>query len=324
MRTPRSRRLAVAVGLALLAAVILPHARAGHIPVGPDHQATEKDFDVSHFTTASPNLTNRFLPLAPGTQFTFTGTAAGGGGGAHQVVLAVTAATKMVNGVRTMALWDRDFVDGELVEEKLAFLGQDADGNVWNFGEYPEEHEAGVVSAHMTWLAGIEEATPGILMRANPKPNTSTYEQGRAPAIEVLDLGRVHASDQTTCVPAGCYSGVLVIDEWAPNAQPADGHQFTYHAPGVGLVQVLGRGGEEPETLVLTEHRALTPEESEAANARALELDQRAYSMSPAVWEQTAPAQLRCPVDSPPPSDPNAPKPNCVVVPPSTPAEPAA
>ena len=324
MRMSRIRVIAAA-GLAVLSAATLPSARANHVPVGPDHQATEKDFDVSHFSENSVNVTNRFLPITPGTTFTLTGTAnRGGGGNGHQVVFTATELTKVVNGVRTQVLWDRDIQEGILVEEELAFWAQDDFGNAWLFGEYPEEHEGNKVSAPSTWLAGVQEATAGILMRANPKLNTSTYQQGNAPAVEFLDLARVHAADQHTCVPAGCYDGVLVVDEWDPNQQPQDGHQFKFHAPGVGIVQVTARGGEEQETLVLTEHRMLTAEELTAANQRALELDQRAYTMVPGRWSATPPAQLRCPVDSPPPSAPNAPKPNCVVVPAWTPAEPTA
>jgi hypothetical protein len=44
---------------------------------------------------------------------------------------------------------------------------------------------------------------------------------------------------------------------------------------------------------VATEHRTLTPEELAAANARALELDKRAYTLAPKVWTGTAPAELR-------------------------------
>jgi hypothetical protein len=98
------------------------------------------------------------------------------------------------------------------------------------------------VSAPSTWLAGNQQAIAGILMRANPKPNTSTYKQGEAPAAEFLDLAKVFAVNQHTCVPVGCFDGVLVVDEWDPNNQPQDGHQFKYHAPGVGIIQVTGQG----------------------------------------------------------------------------------
>jgi hypothetical protein len=180
-----------------------------------------------------------------------------------------------------------------LVEEELAFWAQDDSGNVWLLGEYPEEHEGKKVSAPNTWLAGNQGSAAGILMRTNPQLNTSSYKQGEAPSVEFLDVAKVFAVNQHTCVPVGCFDGVLVIDEFDPNNQPQDGHQFKYHAPGVGIVQVTARGGDEQETLVATEHRTLTPEELAAANARALELDKQAYTLAPKVWTGTAPAEPR-------------------------------
>jgi hypothetical protein len=276
------RRLAAALGLAVLTASA-PGARAIVDP--PDYQATEKDFTVERFSAASIDITNQYLPIVPGSTFTLTGTAnRGGGGNAHQVVFTVTEVTKMVNGVRTVVLWDRDFQEGVLAEEELAFWAQDDSGNVWLLGEYPEEHEGKKVSAPAAWLSGVQQATPGILMRANPKLNTPVYKQGEAPQAGFLDLANVFAVDQHNCVPVGCFDGVLVVDEWDPNNQPADGHQFKYHAPGVGIIQVTARGGDEQETLVATEHRKLTPEELAAANTRALQLDTQAYTMAKAVY----------------------------------------
>ena len=297
MRKSRFRVVAGGLGLAVLAALPLPHARAHHVPAGPDHQATETDFAVEHFSENSINVTNKFLPVPPGTTFTLSGTV---GANPHTVIFTVTELTKVVNGVRTQVLWDRDFDEGALLEEELAFWAQDDFGNVWLFGEYPEEHaEDGTISAPSTWLAGNQESAAGILMRANPKVNTSPYKQGEAPSVEFLDVAQVFAENQSTCVPTGCYEGVLVIDEHDPNQQPQDGHQFKYHAPDVGIIQVTARGGEDPETLVATEHRTLTPEELTEANARALELDERAYTMVPEVWAETEAAVLRCEIPAP-------------------------
>jgi hypothetical protein len=125
-------------------------------------------------------------------------------------------------------------------------------------------------------------------MQADPQPNTAPYLQGEAPAVGFLDKARVAQVDQNVCVPVACYSGVLVVDEWAPNAQPQDGHQFKYHAPGVGVVQIVGKGGTEQETLVLTQRRTLSPADRQAADVRALELDLEAYGIAPAVYRHTA------------------------------------
>ena len=286
----RRARFVLAAALAALTAVPVPSvlADAGD---PSDRPVTEKDFSVGRFDYRhSATVTNKFLPLAPGVQYTLTGTTLAG---KHEVVFTVTNVTKWVNHVRTLVMWDRDFEDGELVEEEIAFVAQDREGNVWYLGEYPEEHaEDGTISAPRTWLHGKQGAIGGVFMREDPRPNTSTYLQGLAPASEFIDRARIDRINQRTCVPTGCYNGVLVVDEWDPSAQPEDGHQFKYHAPGVGVVKVEGKGGDEVETLVLTNRRTLSSAELKAANTRALQLDRRAYRLARAVYGKTAFARV--------------------------------
>jgi hypothetical protein len=283
-------RFAVAAALVGFAALPAPGALAAvRGSAGP--QVGERDFDAKNFSARSILVDNPFLPLVPGQQFTLTGTTTGG---KHEVVFTVTDVTKWVDHVRTVVIWDRDFQDGALAEEELAFMAQDDAGNVWSLGEYPEVHEDdGTVDAPDTWLAAHNGATAGVLMRANPKTGTSTYVQGRAPDIEFLDKARVAQTKQKACGPTGCYKGVLVVDEWNPLAQPEDGHQFKYHAPGVGVVKIVGKGGTEQETLLLTKRHTLTADERDAATARTLQLDQRAYRLAHDVYAKTAFADVR-------------------------------
>ena len=291
MHAPRFRLVAVAA-LAAFAALPAPSALATGRKVTPGPaQVDAKDFNVKNFSARSILVDNRFLPLVPGQQFTLTGTTTAG---THEVVFTVTDVTKWVDHVRTVVIWDRDFQDGQLAEEELAFMAQDDAGNVWSLGEYPEVHEDnGTVDAPDTWLAGHNGATAGVLMRANPKTNTSAYTQGRSPDIDFFDKAKVAQTNQKTCVPSGCYSGVLVVDEWNPLDQPADGHQFKYHAPGLGVVRIVGKGGTEQETLQLTQRHTLNPAEMQAATVRTLELDLRAYGVAPAVYRHTAFATVR-------------------------------
>jgi hypothetical protein len=291
MRTIRTRLLVGAAFLTALTVLPVPGAQAGSGPP-TGRPVTEKDFNIRNFSARSTTVDNTFLPLQPGRQFTLTGTTTAG---KHEVVFTVTNVTKWVNHVRTVVLWDRDFQDGVLTEEELAFMAQDDQGNVWSLGEYPEEIDeaTGARSAPRTWLAGEQGAHAGVLMRADPQPNTSAYLQGEAPAVGFLDKAKVAQVNQKVCVPVACYSGVLVVDEWAPLAQPQDGHQFKYHAPGVGVVQIVGKGGTEQETLVLTKDRILNPAEMQAATIRTLQLDLHAYGVARAVYRHTAFATVR-------------------------------
>jgi hypothetical protein len=291
----RTRRcvLVIAVTVGGLTSLGLP--AAAHT-AGESKPVTHKDFSRGRFSEASATIDNRWLPLSPGTQFVLEGTANArkGGAGAHRVVFTVTDVTKSIDGVRTLVIWDRDFQDGELAEEELAFVAQDEDGNVWNLGEYPEEHENGkLVGAPSTWLSGRQRAAAGVAMRAEPEEGTSSYLQGYAPEIQFEDKAQVSKENQHTCVPAGCYDDGLVVDEWNPLAQPDDGHQFKFHAPGVGVVRIEARGGVEQETLMLTKLHHLSRKDVAEARQRALELDRRAYDVAKDVYQGTSPATHR-------------------------------
>ncbi len=238
-------------------------------------------------------IDNRWLPLVPGTEFVLEGRLKVPEGDIpHRVVFIVTDLTKVIDGVRALVIWDRDFNYDQLQEEELAFEAQDDDGTVWNLGEYPEEYEDGeFLGAPSTWLSGRAGAVAGIAMQADPQVGTPHYLQGFAPEIDFQDNARVDRAHQKTCVPAGCFTDVLVIDEWNPLEQPQDGHQFKYHAPGVGIVRIDSRGGDVQEQLTLRQLRHLSPPEMAKARRRALELDRRAYDMARRVYRGTPPAE---------------------------------
>jgi hypothetical protein len=248
------------------------------------------DFDPRNFSTPTM-IDNTWFPLLPGRQYVLEGQANRGGGPLpHQVIFTVTDLTKLINGVRTVVIWDRDFNEGELVEAELSFFAQDTAGNVWNLGEYPEEYEDGVfVGAPSTWIAGLAGAEGGLHMLAKPRTGTSWYLQGSAPAIEFLDCAKVLKTGVTTCVPFGCYNDVLVTDEISPLDQ-GGGHQLKYHAPGVGIIQVGAVADKEGETLVLTKFVQLGPGGLAKARQEALKLDKHGREVSD-VYNQTPPAE---------------------------------
>jgi hypothetical protein len=245
-------------------------------------------FDAYNFPR-SPRITNRFLPLLPGTQFTLEGRANRGGGPLpHTVVLTVTDLTKVIQGVRTVVLYDVDSNEGQLQEAELAFHAQDAVGRVWGLGEYPEEYENGkFTGAPNTWISGQAGAQGGIMMLANPQLGTPRYLQGSAPAIDFLDCAQVFQTGQHVCVEGTCYDNVLVTDENSP-LDPASGHQRKFFAPGVGNIKVTAVDDPEGETLVLTKVSYLSPQSLDKARKAALKLEKRAYQVS-AVYRTTPP-----------------------------------
>jgi hypothetical protein len=280
-------------GLAVMAAVVLlPLAGTASVTSssagGTGRPATSKDFNPRHFTHPL-RIDNKWVPVAPGTQFVLEGNV---DGVPHRIVTTVTDLTKVVDGVRTAVLWDVDYQAGQIAESELFFNAQDNDGNVWNLGEYPEEYEKGVFhGAPNTWIGGVDRAKPGILMREHPEVGTSSYSEGRAPNIGFWDEAKVLQTGAKTCIPLGCYKNVLIIDEWSPLA-PKDGHQRKYYAAGVGNIRIVPAGGLQAETLKLVKLLHLSSHELSKVREEALKLEQRAYRVS-TVYQQTPPATRR-------------------------------
>jgi hypothetical protein len=152
-------------------------------------------------------------------------------------VTTVTDLSKVIDGVRTLVIWERDFTAGQLSEPELAFFAQDNAGNVWLVGEYPEEYEDGEFDKAPAWISGQEGARAGIAMPAEPRQGAPDYAQGFAPPpADFTDRARVYKMDQKTCTPVECYENVLVTEEFNPDEPGA--FQLKYYASGVGNVRV--------------------------------------------------------------------------------------
>jgi hypothetical protein len=256
-------------------------------------QVTADDFDPARFGQ-SYVVDNRWLPMTPGRQYTFDGSALDKGERIERrVVSTVTDLTKEIQGVHAAVLWERDFEDGELVEAELAFFAQDEDGNVWHLGEYPEEYDGGEFDKAPAWIAGVEGATAGVAMRAQPRLGTSDYAQGFAPPpVNWTDRGRVFRVGASTCVPVDCFDDVLVIEEF--EIDKPDASQLKYYAPGVGGVKVGWRGSKEKdrEVLQLVGLTSLGANQLAEARAAAFALEKHGYNVNEA-YATTSPLQPR-------------------------------
>jgi hypothetical protein len=230
--------------------------------------------------SAPTRVDNPMFPLTPGTQFSYAGRISEGGHSTpHTVVFTVSSLTKVIHGVNTVVAWDRDFLRGKLQEQELAFFAQDDQGNVWNFGEYPEEYSRGkFTGAPSTWIRGTGHAYGGIHMLARPVAG-ATYREGLVPPIDFDDVSTVSLTGQRTCMSSGCFRRVLVVDETSPN-DPVSGHQIKYYSPGVGLVRVAARGGDSQEFLTLARVRHLGQSAMASVSKEVSAMDHRAYGVA--------------------------------------------
>lgn len=229
--------------------------------------------------------------MKPGTFWAYEGTAVDEGEKvSRRIEFAVTDLTKEIDGVHTVVAWVEDYTNDELTEKEIAFYAQDKDGNVWYFGEHPEDYEVGEFVDAPTWIAGIADAKPGIKMLANPELGSLSLFQGWAPDVEWSDYGQVNQAGQKTCVPVRCYENALVIAESSLGEEGA--YQLKYYAEGVGNIQVGWMGTDESqEELMLIEYKQLSPEELAEVHTQVLALEKHAYEVSQAVYQGTAPAQ---------------------------------
>jgi hypothetical protein len=249
-----------------------------------------EDFDPANFDDPT-NIDNPWFSQKPGTRWVYEGvTEEAGLSIPHRVIFTVTDMTKVIDGVRTVIIWDQDYSDGELVETELAFFAQDNEGNVWRMGEYPEVYENGKLVDTPAWISGLKGASAGIMMKADPQLEASSYSQGWGPAVNWTDRGQVADIDHSTCVPQGCYEGVLVIEEFS--REEPDAFQLKHYARDVGNIYVGWKGADATkETLELVELIQLSQEEMMDVRAVVLEMEQRAYENSKEVYDQTPPLE---------------------------------
>ena len=199
----------------------------------------EPSIDPSAFTSV---VDNPYLPWLPGSRWVYEGESEGQ---RERIEVTVTDRTREVMGVTCVVVRDTVTIDGELAELTFDWYAQDAEGNVWYFGEETAEYENGkVATTEGSWEAGVDGAQPGILMFASPEigePYRQEYYAGHAE-----DMGKVVKLGETVMVPFGSFEDVLVTEDWTPLDRKLLEHKF--YAPGVGVV--LERSLKGPKELV--------------------------------------------------------------------------
>src|SRR3954454_22410003 len=232
---------------------------------------------------AVPSVNSNLLPLQPGWQRVYTGKSnVSGRSLPHQVTFTVTDLTKVIDGVRTIVVHDVDISSGVVTEEELSFWAQDFAGNVWNVGEYPEEHLVnGIIRAPSVWMAGTSGPAHGIHMPAEPpRPGGAFYLQGDVPKIDSLDCAQTFLLNTASCVPVGCFNGVMITDETSP-LDSGSGIQRKSYAPGIGIVDINFVDDPQGEKLELSQFNHLDEKALAPIRDAALAEDVRGLTTHP-------------------------------------------
>ncbi len=184
----------------------------------------------ANFVTA---VTNQYFPLVPGSVWVYDGITEKGN---EHVEVTVTNETRVIMGVTCIAVRDTGTVDGVLEEDTIDWYAQDKDGNVWYFGENSLTYEDGlIVSLEGSWLAGVERARPGIVMKGNPQLG-DLYRQEFALGV-AEDMGKVIGLNKSVTVPAGTFNNCVKTKDFSP-LEPGV-VEYKFYAPGVGNVRVV-------------------------------------------------------------------------------------
>ena len=199
------------------------------------------EIDPAGFTS---QIDNPWLPYGVGSRWVYRET--DGEGGEQRVEVPVLHETREIMGVQTRVVHDVVTEDGELIEDTYDWYAQDADGNVWYFGEETKEFENGKVSTTAgSWEAGVDGAQPGIVMPAEPAVG-DVYRQEHY-AGEAEDAAEVLSLEEWVQVPFGSFRDVLMTKDYTPLEPEVLEHKL--YARGVGLVLALaisgGSGREE-------------------------------------------------------------------------------
>lgn len=233
---------------------------------------------------------NRFLPLKPGLQWVRVGgTEVGHRRVPHRVVATVTGVTRLIDGVRAVAVLDQDIDAGQLAQYSIDYLAEDRSGAVWSMGSYTEDYEGGkFVSVNDAWLAGVGGGQPGKLMLADPRLGSPFYSIARPPGADP-DVAQVVKAGEHVCVTLRCFDGVLVIREGKASAPD---NEFKYYAPGVGQILNTPRSASRHHDVEqLVNVTRLSPGGLAEINALTLRLDRHARMTKPQVFGVTPPPQ---------------------------------
>lgn len=196
-------------------------------------------------------IDNQYMPLVPGTTFIYEAETEDG---LTRDVMFVTHETKVILGVTctvvqdTATVFDDVSPAGRVEEDTEDWFAQDADGNVWYFGEfttafeYDEQGNLIGTSNEGSWEAGQGDpvAKPGIVMQADPQPGESYRQEFFEGQAE--DMATVLRLNASVSVPYGDFEDCLETKEWTP-LEPGHVEQ-KFYAPGVGLVLVLEHHGK--------------------------------------------------------------------------------
>ena len=154
--------------------------------------------------------------------------------GNERLVITVLDETKLVDGVETRIVEERESKNGKLVEVSRNFFAfNTADRGVYYFGEEVDIFKDGRVVDHEgAWESGKNGARFGLAMPGQVVLGARYYQE-IAPDV-ALDRAEIAGLHETLKTPAGEFKDCLKVAETTPLEKGAK--EYKLYAPGVGLI----------------------------------------------------------------------------------------
>ena len=150
------------------------------------------------------------------------------------LTITVLNETKLVDGVNTRIVEEREIKDGQLVEVSRNFFAIDrTTHDVYYFGEEVDIYENGKVSKHEgAWLSGEKGARFGLMIPGKPAGGDRYYQEN-APGV-ARDRAEIVSTTEDFKVPAGNFKNCLHTRE-SSAIEPVN--EDKWYAPNVGLIK---------------------------------------------------------------------------------------
>lgn len=193
----------------------------------------------------APTGSNSYFRLEPGYTLKLAGRE-----GLRRTTLVITVLeeTRLVDGVETRVVEERESKGGRLAEVSRNFYAfNTADRSVYYFGEEVDIYKDGKVVDHEgAWESGKNGARFGLMMPERPAVG-ARFCQEIAPGV-AMDRAEIVSLRETIKTPAGEFKDGLKVAE--TNPLEGGGREYKVYAPGVGLVK--------DGSLLLVEHGGRT------------------------------------------------------------------
>ncbi|HEY6405638.1 MAG TPA: hypothetical protein VIX38_06130 [Nitrososphaeraceae archaeon] len=229
---------AVVMVVAGIAALISANAHSQNMTTPPTSQQQDQTTEgwMSSFNLEKCDFVstgeNKYFILKPGYQVTLEGEE---DGEELKLVMTVLNETKIVNGIETRVVEEKETEGGNLVEiSRNYFALCKPTNNAIYFGEDVDIYENGKkVSQEGAWLAGQNNSKAGMIMPGRVEVGLKYYQE-IAPGV-AEDRAKIVSVNGSMDTPAGTFDQVLKTEETNP-LKPEE-KELKFYAPGIGLIQ---------------------------------------------------------------------------------------